>query len=367
MRPDSVRLAARVPGWLLTAAAVIGCLLVVGAGIYALIRLLVVIAPVVLAIVAALLLSALLGPLARRLRALRLPAWLASLLTVLLLLLVLLGSVVLIGVRVLSQFSDLRRQLAAGLRRLHDMLVSGPLHLDERQITELTNAGERALRSAIPGPAAAANAAEILTAGVLTLLLLFFVLRDGPTAWQRATTLVPQHRRTRVTAAAAAGWHSVTWYVRGIVVIALVDAIGIGIALVVLRVPLALALVLLTFIAAFVPIVGATVAGTVAVAVAFVARGPTTALLVLAAVLLVQQLEGHLLHPLVMRRAVRLHPVVTLLAIGVGTLLAGIAGAVVAVPTCAFVYHAVAGYRAAARAELALPAPPTDDDTDAEE
>ncbi|MEV4139438.1 AI-2E family transporter [Dactylosporangium sp. NPDC049742] len=362
MRPDSVRLAARVPGWLLTAAAVTGCLLVLGAGVYALIRVLVVIAPVVLAVVAALLLGALLGPLTRLLRRLRLPAWLASLLTVLLLLLVLLGSLVLIGVRVVSQFGDLRRQLTAGVGRLHELLVSGPLHLDARQITELTNAAVRALRSAIPGPAAAASAAEILTASVLTLLLLFFVLRDGPLAWQRATTLVPEHRRARVTAAAAAGWHSVTLYVRGIVVIASVDALGIGIALVVLRVPLALALILLTFIAAFVPIVGATVAGVIAVAVAFVTRGPTTALLVLAAVLLVQQTEGHLLHPLVMRRAVRLHPVVTLLAIGVGTLVAGIAGAVVAVPTCAFVYHAVAGYRAAAHAESAPPTPPADTD-----
>ncbi|GGM42794.1 hypothetical protein GCM10007977_050460 [Dactylosporangium sucinum] len=350
-----------MPGWLLTAAAVTGCLLVLGAGAYALIRVLVVIAPVVLAVVAALLLTALVAPMTRLLRALRLPDWLAALLTVLALLLVLLGSLVLIGLRVISQFEDLRRELTSGLRRLHQMLVSGPLHLDERQVTALTTGAQRAVRSAIPGPAAgAAGAAETLTAAVLTLLLLFFLLRDGTTAWQRATALVPERRRGRLTAAAAAGWHSVTWYVRGIVVIAAVDAIGIGIALVVLRVPLALALTLLTFMAAFVPIVGATVAGTVAVGVAFLAHGPTTALLVLAAVLLVQQTEGHLLHPLVMRRAVRLHPVVTLLAIGVGTLLAGIAGALVAVPTCAFVYHAVAGYRSAARAESAPPEPAAD-------
>ena len=123
--------------------------------------------------------------------------------------------------------------------------------------------------------------------------------------------------------------------------VALVDAVGIGIALVLIGVPFALPLALLTFVAAFVPIIGAVLAGAAAVLIAFVSGGLTDALLVLAAVLAVQQAESHLLQPLIMGRTLHLHPVVVVVAVAAGTLAAGIAGAVVAVPLVAVVYRIV--------------------------
>jgi predicted PurR-regulated permease PerM len=138
---------------------------------------------------------------------------------------------------------------------------------------------------------------------------------------------------------ARAGWDALTGYVRATVIIAAADAIGIGVALLLVGVPLALPLVTLTFVAAFVPLIGATVAGAAAVLVALVANGPTAALIVLAAVIAVQQTEGNLLEPLVMGRTVRLHPAVILVAVSAGTVLAGVAGAVVAVPLTAVAYR----------------------------
>jgi predicted PurR-regulated permease PerM len=142
-----------------------------------------------------------------------------------------------------------------------------------------------------------------------------------------------------VSEAAEGAWQTLTRYVHGTVVIAAIDAIGIGIALVVLRVPLALPLSLVVFLGGFVPIVGATVAGVLAVLVALAAKGPLTALLVAAAVIVVQQVEGNLLEPLIMKRQVRLHPVVVLVVVTGGALAWGVAGAFIAVPLAAVAYR----------------------------
>ena len=146
--------------------------------------------------------------------------------------------------------------------------------------------------------------------------------------------------------AGRAGWQTLISYTHGVVAVAAVDAIGIGAALFILGVPLAASLAVLTFVSAFVPIIGATVAGAAAALVTLVTNGPRDAVIVLIVVIVVQQAEGNLLQPFIMRRAVRLHPVVTLLAVTAGTLVAGIAGALIAVPACAVAYHAVLGYRA---------------------
>lgn len=137
----------------------------------------------------------------------------------------------------------------------------------------------------------------------------------------------------------ADGWRVLARYARGMVVIAAVDAVGIGVALLVIGVPLALPLALLTFVAAFVPVLGATVAGAVAALVALAANGPMDALLVLAAVIAVQQAEGNLLEPLIMGHALRLHPAVVLIAVTAGALTAGVAGALIAVPLTAVIYR----------------------------
>ncbi|GAA2525036.1 AI-2E family transporter [Pilimelia columellifera] len=332
--------AARVPHGLMVAALtagsallIAGCVLLVG---WALARL----APVTVAVVAALLLAALLQPLTVRLERMRVPAGLAALTSVLVLLVVFLAPLILIGRQAAGQFGDLRRQLQQGLGEVRRMLLTGPFPISERQLDELSRQLGEAATATVPGLASGALvAAEALGTALLALVLLFFLLKDGPQMWAWLLDRAPRHRQQAFDRAATSGWEVLTGYIRGTVIIATVDALGIGLALVLLDVPLALPLALLTFTAAFVPILGATLAGAAAVLVALVANGPTDALLVLAATIAVQQTEGYLLEPLVMGKAVRLHPAVILIAIATGTVLAGIAGAVVAVPLTAATYR----------------------------
>lgn len=339
------------PPGLLRAAVTVACLMVLAVGAYLATWILGMIMPVTMAIVAALLLAALIGPVTERLKRAGVPHWAAALAGVLGILIVVGGAVFLVGQRAASQFGSLRREVGAGVARLRQMLTSGPLSLSQQQIEQYSEKLFAALRHALPSPfTGAATAVEVAGGLVLALLLLFFVLRDGPGMWCWLVRYLPAAHRERVDRAGRAGWHSLSSYMHGIVLIAAVDAAGIGAALFALGVPLALSLMLLTFLTAFVPIVGATVAGAAATLVTFVTNGPTDALLVLAAVIGVQQAEGHLLHPIVMRRAVRLHPVVTLLAVGAGSLFAGVAGALIAVPVCAFAFHAARAYAAAGAA-----------------
>jgi predicted PurR-regulated permease PerM len=185
-------------------------------------------------------------------------------------------------------------------------------------------------------------------------VLLFFLLKDGPMGW--SWFLGAFGDRDRADRAGRAGWRTLSGYVRGIVVIAAIDAIGIGVALALIGVPLAVPLALLTFFACFVPILGATLAGALCVLVALAANGLTDALLVLAAVIIVQQAEGNLLEPLIMGRAVRLHPAVILLAVAAGTLIAGVSGALLATPVVAVAYRMVLAAREPA-VSLDKPAP----------
>ena len=333
-----------MPAALLRAALVVGGLLVLAAGAYVGLRLLIQVAPVALAVVAALLLAALLAPLARALGRLGLPRWLTALVNEMGLIAVLAGALFLAGRRAATQLDDLGQQVGLGLDRLRDILTDR-LGLPAGELDRLRGDLMQALRGVMPGfLPAATGAVEVVGGALLTAVLLFFLLRDGAGMWRWLLARLPGGRRSMVDAAARSGWHALESYTRGIVVIASVDAIGIGAALFVLRVPLALSLALLTFFSAFVPIAGATIAGAAATLVTFVTNGPRDALLVLAAVILVQQAEGHLLHPFVMRQAVQLHPVVTLTAVAAGTLLGGVAGALVAVPVCAFIYHTAAAY-----------------------
>ncbi len=332
--------AKRVPPGLTAVALVCACILVVAVTVFVAGWLLVLIAPVTMAVIAALLLTALVEPVTTLLGRIRCPRWAAALATVMLLVAVLALPVVLVGRQVGGQFSDLGQRLDESLARLRQAAVE-TLPVGPAQVDGWWQQAQDAAVSALPAPAAGAMAAvEVLGAAALTVVLLFFFLYDGPAMWQWVLRLAPDRRRARVGRAAGAAWDALTGYVRGTIVIAAVDAAGIGLALLLLGVPLALPLTLLTFVAAFVPIVGATVAGAAATLVALIANGPADALLVLAAVIAVQQAEGNLLEPLVMGNAVRLHPAVILVAVSVGTVLAGVAGAVVAVPLTAVAYRA---------------------------
>ena len=178
----------------------------------------------------------------------------------------------------------------------------------------------------------ARTALEIASGAVLALVLVFFFLKDGPRIWRWVTGLAPAGLTGRVDEAGRAAWTSLGGWVRGTAVVALADAVLIGAALAVLGVPFVLPLAVITFVAAFFPVVGAVAAGALAALVALAANGPVSALLVIAAVTVVQQVEGNVLQPIIVGRAVELHPVAILLALAAGAAVAGIVGAFLAVP-----------------------------------
>ncbi|MGC4768599.1 AI-2E family transporter [Micromonospora sp. DT44] len=317
------------------------CLVVIVAGLYLLGRIAVLLAPLAIALAATIFLTALLDPVLLRLRRLRLPAAVAALLTVLLLLGILVGVGALVWNLTASQFDQLSQQLTQGLDRSRDFVTS-TLPVSEAQLDKLIDQAREGLSGSSPDPVSGARAAsEVVGSALLALVLLFFLLKDGRSMWHWTLSRTSGPNRPLVAEAGRNGWQTLGAYSRGTMIIAAIDAIGIGLALVVLRVPLALPLALITFLGGFVPIIGATVAGAVAVLVALAANGPTTALLTLAAVVAVQQIEGNLLEPLVMKRQVRLHPAVILVAVTAGTLIAGIAGAFVSVPITAVLWRVI--------------------------
>ncbi|MEV0329658.1 AI-2E family transporter [Micromonospora echinospora] len=317
------------------------CLVVLVAALYLLGRIAVLLAPLAIALAVTLFLAALLDPVTRLLRRLRLPGTLAALLTVLLLLGVLFGTVALVWSLTAGQFRDLTDELDQGVQRTRDFVTS-TLPVSETQLDRLTEQARSGIDRSSPDPVSGARtAAEVAGSVLLSLVLLFFLLKDGRAMWRWVVRRVSERNRAVAAAAGRAGWRTLGAYSRGTMMIALIDAVGIGLALVLLGVPMAFPLALITFIGAFVPIIGATVAGAVAVLVALAANGPGTALLVLAAVIAVQQAEGNLLEPLIMKRQVRLHPAVILVAVTAGTLVAGIAGAFVSVPITAVTYRVV--------------------------
>ena len=187
----------------------------------------------------------------------------------------------------------------------------------------------------------AGTVTEIVTGALLVLFTLIFVLHGGRNIFGFVTKIFPENVRERVRDAGRAGFRSLIGYVRATFLVALVDAVGIGTGLAIMGVPLALPLASLVFLGAFVPLVGAVIAGFFAVVVALIAKGWIYALITLGLIIAVQQLEGHVLQPLVMGRAVSIHPLAVVLAIAGGGVLAGIVGALLAVPTVAFLNSAV--------------------------
>src|SRR3954469_1573353 len=178
----------------------------------------------------------------------------------------------------------------------------------------------------------ASTAADVLSGLFIALFSTFFFLSTGATIWAFVVRLFPRGARPRVEGAAVRAWATLTAYVRATVIVAAVDAIGIGVAAAILGVPLAVPIGVLVFLGAFVPIVGAFVTGVVAVLVALVSHGPVVALIMLGVVIAVQQLEAHVLQPFLLGRAVEVHPLAVILGIGAGVLGAGIVGALCAVP-----------------------------------
>jgi predicted PurR-regulated permease PerM len=331
---------AEVPHSLRIAAAWSWRLIVIGLVGWVLLRVIGTISIVVIPLAIALLLSALLSPAVGVLFRHRMPRSLATFLVMIGGLAAVAGTLTL----VINQFVDGLPQLTSnaseGVRQIQDWARTGPLHLSDQQLNQAIasvqdwiNANTSKLTAT--GVATAATLLELITGGLLVLFSTFFFLRDGGRIWRFLVRLLPIAARWRVDDAGRAAWATLVAYVRATVLVAFIDAVGIGIFLVILRIPFPFPLAALVFLGAFVPIVGASVSGAVAVLVALVDKGWLIALIVLGAVIFVQQLEGHVLQPLIMGRAVAIHPLVVIVGIASGVVVAGIIGALVAVPLIA--------------------------------
>jgi predicted PurR-regulated permease PerM len=246
---------------------------------------------------------------------------------------------------VVSQFVDglpsLVDQVTHSIDTLRSWLINGPIQLSRDQIN---HTGDTVIKSINDHQAlltsgalsTAGTIAEIVTGALLTLFTVIFFLLGGRSIWQFITGLVPANNRARVRAAGAAGFHSLAGYARATFLVALVDAIGIGTGLAIMGIPLALPLASLVFLGAFVPVVGAVISGLLAVLIALLAKGFIFAAITFGLVIAVMQLEAHVLQPFVMGHAVSIHPLAVVLGIAAGSVIAGIVGALLAVPTIAF-------------------------------
>jgi predicted PurR-regulated permease PerM len=324
-------------------------ILMVAAGIYLLLRLLAEFKVLVVPVLVALLVVALIRPLEQLgSRRLGLPRPLASILTLLFVLLVLAGLVALVGQQVATGFPDLQKQSGQGLADVRNWLANGPFHVTGAQIDNWINQAQSSLsanssRLLTGALGVASTAADVGSGLFIALFSIFFFLSTGDRIWAFVVSLFPRGARPRVEGAAVHAWATLTAYVRATVIVAAVDAIGIGLGAAILGVPLAVPIGVLVFLGAFVPIVGALVTGIVAVLVALVSKGFVIAVIMLAVVIAVQQVEAHVLQPFLLGRAVEVHPLAVILGIGAGVLIAGIVGALFAVPLVA-VSHVVSVY-----------------------
>jgi predicted PurR-regulated permease PerM len=332
---------AEVPHGLRIAAAWSWRVIVIGAGALAVLWLVGLLSQVLIPLSIALLLSALLAPMVGTLnRLIRLPRSLATGLVMVAGLAAVAGTLVLVITQFVGGFPALSDKATAGMQQVQDWLQTGPFHMSNAQLDNTFNAATKWVndhRETLTSSALSTAAAtlEFLASLFLVLFSTFFFLRDGKRIWSFVTGILPHGAREPVAAAGEAAWLTLVAYVRATVLVAFIDAVGIGLAVLILRVHFAFPLAALVFIGAFVPIVGATISGVVAVLIALVDRGPVAALVVLIAVIAVQQLEGHVLQPLIMGRAVSIHPLAVIVAIATGVVQAGIIGALVAVPIVA--------------------------------
>lgn len=337
---------ADVPHALRIAAAWSWRLIVIGVVAWALLRIIGTIRIVIIPLVVALLLSALLAPAVGWLLRARFPRSLATTLVLVGGLAAVVGTLTLVVNEFIAGVPELSRNATQGLRQIQNWLKTGPLHLSDNQLDRYIDQGQQwvdentqALTSG--ALSTATTLFEVLTGAFLVLFATFFFLRDGGRIWRFIVRLFPVAARWRVDDAGQASWATLVAYVRATVLVAFIDAVGIGIFLVIFDIPFAFPLAALVFLGAFIPIVGATLSGAVAVLVALVDSDWVTALIILGVVIGVQQVEGHILQPLIMGRAVALHPLAVIVAIAAGVVLAGVVGALVSVPLIAVLNTAV--------------------------
>ncbi|MFG1799115.1 AI-2E family transporter [Micromonospora carbonacea] len=337
---------ADVPHALRIAAAWSWRLIVIGVVFWALLKIVATVSIVIIPLAIAMLLSALLAPAVGWLLRARFPRSLATAVVLVGGLAAVVGTLTLVVNEFIKGVPELSKKSSEGVRQIQDWLKTGPLHLSDSQLDRyieeaqswINNNTERFTSGAV---STAATLAEVLTGIVLVLFATFFFLRDGSRIWRFLVRLLPVAARWKVDDAGRASWETLGAYVRATVLVAFIDAVGIGTFLVIFDIPFAFPLAALVFLGAFIPIVGAALSGGVAVLVALVDSGPVTALIILGVVIGVQQVEGHVLQPLIMGRAVAIHPLAVIIGIAAGVVLAGITGALVSVPLIAVLNTAV--------------------------
>ncbi|MCX4734336.1 AI-2E family transporter [Streptomyces sp. NBC_01363] len=334
--PPGSRHTARVNPTLQTAAAYAWRILVVGAVVYAVFSALGRFHEVAAAIFLGLVATAVLRPITDLL-ARPMPRALAVTVALLGSIVLVLGVLTLVGEAVAGERAGLEREFSDGLGRIEQWLEGPPFRLNPRTLEDLrSRIGEylSSHRSALISTAVSGvgRLVEVVTVFVLALFCSVFFLHSGDRQWDWFCDQLPRAARARVATAGRAAWRTFTGYTHGIILVAGTNAVLVGLALFALGVPLALPLALLEFFAAFVPLIGSPIALAVAAVVALAAKGPIVAAVVLVLIVVIGQIEGHLLHPLVMSWAVRLHPVVVALSVIGGAIAAGVLGAVVAVP-----------------------------------
>ena len=257
------------------------------------------------------------------------------------------GVMALLAIEISGSFKDLGSTFSDGLAQIRVWLRDN-FNIDDLKLQDYLQKAWEALQDNRDGLlsgalSGATIALEVLSGAAIAFFTTVFFLLDGDRIWGWCVSLFPRSSQPDIRAAGVRSWTVLTAYVRGTIFIAFTDAVFVGLSVAVIGVPLAVPLGVLVFFGAFVPIVGALVSGFVAVVVALAAKGVVAALAVLVAIIVVQQVEGHLLQPLVMGRLVSLHPLGVVLAVTAGSVLAGLVGAVVAVPVAAVV-STVLGY-----------------------
>lgn len=316
-------------------------ILLVAAGVYAVARAVAHVPIVTIPFVVALLLTAVLGPVMRRFERSRVPHSLAAFLSLLLGIAVIGAISTFVVMQISGNAPRLGEQFTQsiddGVRWLHE----GPLHVSDDQVdawaTELNSTVSRNQGTLVSGAISTLGTlSEFVAGGLLLLLSTFFLLRDGELIWGWVLGLLPHDARARVDQVGRVGWHTLGGYMRGVTIIATLHATTIFVVLIVLKVPMAMALAVLIFLGSFVPMIGMTVTGAFCIVISLIEHGVGAAVVVAITIIVLVQLEAHLLQPLIMSRNVEVHPLGVALSVLAGTTLWGIPGALFAVPLVAF-------------------------------
>jgi putative heme transporter len=295
---------------------------------------------IVIPLLVGILLAALLVPFSQWLQRHRWPRWLAVVVSEVGVIAIVTGLVVLVVTQVVRGVPELQSRWLERYQEIKDLLLASPLHLTDAQISDFlaqawTSVQQDSAVLLSGALSVGSTAGHILAGALIALFTTLFILIDGRRIWAWVTRLFPRTSRTAVNGAGEAGWVTLTSFVKVQIFVAAVDAVGIGIGAAFFATPLALPIAVAVFLGSFIPVVGALVTGVIAVAAALVFSGPWAALFMVLVVIGVQQLEGHVLQPLIVGSAVNVHPLAIVLAVATGGFIAGIPGALFAVPIVA--------------------------------